>query len=143
MLRKSHGWLDALALEIARFGLVGALRAAIGLLILFVPYNYFGVSYVICNIAAYSVGFLLGFVLHKHWVFGSKKAWRYEVLPYMVMFGAGYAANLGVLLLFAALVGFGKNVSQLLAAGAFTTINYVGNKFWTFRGRMSDKKVDK
>ena len=121
--------------ELVRFGMVSITRTILGIFIIFVPYNLWGANYILCNIASYSIGLIVGFVLHKKWTFRSHRDWNEEVIPYVVIFGAGFLVNIVLLFLFAEGLNLNKNVSQVIAICGFTTTNYFGNKFWTFRKR--------
>lgn len=128
--------IKKLILELGRFGLVGVIRTIIGLFIIFVPYNLWGVNYVLCNIVAYSAGLIIGFILHKKWVFKSKEDWNKEAIPYFITFGIGYIINMILLILCAEKLMLDKNISQVIAICGFTTTNYILNKFWTFRNSI-------
>ena len=119
--------------ELGRFGIVGVIRTFIGLFIIFVPYNLWGVNYILCNIVSYSVGLIVGFILHKNWVFKSTENWNKEAIPYFVTFGIGYIINMILLILCAEKLKINVNTSQIIAIFGFTTTNYLLNKFWTFR----------
>jgi putative flippase GtrA len=129
-----------LILEIGRFGIVGVIRTILGITIIFVPYNLWGVNYVLCNIVGYSIGLITGFILHKKWAFKSHGEWNKEVIPYFVTFGVGFLVNMILLLLFAERLGLNKNISQVLAICGFTITNYLGSKFWTFRKRQKSSE---
>ena len=120
-------------LELGKFGIVGVLRTIIGLIIIFIPHNIWGVNYILCNIVAYSVGLIVGFILHKKWVFKSNRIWNKEAIPYFVTFCIGYIINMILLILCAEKFMLNKNISQVIAIFGFTTTNYLLNKFWTFR----------
>ena len=122
-----------LILEFGRFGIVGVIRTFLGIIIVFVPYNLWGVNYILCNIIGYSIGLITGFILHKKWVFKSQGEWHKEVVPYLVTFGIGYLVNIILLLFSVEKLGLNKNLSQVIAICGFTITNYLGNKFWTFR----------
>ena len=129
-----------LLLEFGRFGIVGVIRTILGIIIIFVPYYLWGVNYVLCNIIGYSIGLITGFILHKKWAFKSQGNWNKEVVPYLVTFGVGYLINMILLLFSAEKLELNKNISQVIAICGFTTANYWGNKFWTFRkGQKSIK----
>jgi putative flippase GtrA len=123
---KSHIW------ELGRFGVIGVIKTIIGLIIIFVPYNLWGVNYILCNIAGYFVGFVIGFILHKNWVFKSNKIWDTELIPYFVTFCIGYIINIMLLVLFVKKLMINKNISQVIAIFGFTATTYLLNKFWTF-----------
>ena len=122
-----------LVFEISSFLTVGMIRTIVGLTLIFVPYNVWGVNYVLCNIIGYSAGLIIGFILHRTWTFKSKAKWQKEVVPYLIIFGIGYLVNMILLLFSAEGLGLNKNLSQIIAIAGFTISNYLGNKFWTFK----------
>lgn len=128
----AHLKLKDFILELGRFGIVGALRTIIGLLIIFIPYNFFGINYLLCNIVAYIVGLLIGFILHKRWVFKSIGDWKEETFPYLATFAIAFIINMLLLVLFAEIIIINKNISQIIALFGFTSTSYLLNKFWTF-----------
>lgn len=125
--------LTRLILEFGKFGVVSIMRTIIGIAIILIPYNLWGINYIICNVAGYSIGLIVGFTLHKTWTFRSQGKWSKEALPYLVSFGIGFLGNIVLLLLLAEKLRINKNVSLVLATLGFTIINYLGCKFWVFR----------
>jgi putative flippase GtrA len=126
-----------LLFEFGRFGLVGILRTLLGIGLLYLLPNVLGIDYVLSNVIVYTIGLVIGFVLHRTLAFRSARVWRREIIPYLASFAIGYAVNLIVLLLLSKVAGINTYAAQILAMAAFTIVNYIANKLWTFR---SDKK---
>lgn len=129
------GRLGSLVKEFGRFSLVGALRTLVGVGLLYLLPNVLGVDFIVSNVIVYTIGLAMGFLLHKNWVFQSRKMWKTEILPYLVSFAVGYLFNVGLLLLQVNILGMNKNVAQVIAMAGFSLVNYVVNKAWTFRDR--------
>lgn len=127
---------SGLVKEFGRFILVGALRTIVGVGLLYFLSTVIGIDYVASNVIVYTIGLILGFFLHKNWVFHSRKVWKSEMLPYLVSFAIGYLVNAGLLLLQVETLGVKKMVAQLVAMAGFALVNYLVNKAWTFRDRM-------
>jgi len=125
-----------LIFELGRYGLVGVIRLLIGVIFIFIPYNLWGVNYILCNVVGYSIGLIVGFILHKRWVFKSKENWNKEAIPYFVTFGIAYIINMILLILCAEKLMLDKNISQVIAICGFTTTNYLVNKYWTFKNTI-------
>jgi putative flippase GtrA len=131
-LRAGDRW-KRLALEIGKFGAVGILRTLTGAALLYLLPNVLGLNYVLSNVLVYAVGLIMGFLLHRRWVFGTRAAWRSEILPYSACFGIGYGANMLTLLILAEALHVDRTASQYIAMAVFTLVNYAANKMWTFR----------
>lgn len=122
-----------LIVEFSKFVIVGIIRTIMGMVIVFIPYNVWGVNYILCNVVGYSVALVTGFIMHRKWAFESQNRWTNEIIPYLATFGLGFLVNMILLLIFAEKLGMNKNISLVIASGGFTLTNYLGNKLWTFR----------
>jgi len=118
--------------QFIRFVIVGTGNTLLGYsLILFFSHKL-KFHYAAANITTYSIGLILMFVLHKNWVFESKKSFKNEILPFLIIFLIGFFLNLAVLIISVNFLHIHKDIGQLLGIGAYATCNYLGNKFWTF-----------
>jgi putative flippase GtrA len=122
-----------LLVEFSKFVIVGIIRTIMGMVIVFIPYNVWGVNYILCNVVGYSVALVTGFIMHRKWAFESHNRWTKEIIPYLATFGLGFFVNMILLLIFAEKLGMNKNISLVIASCGFTLTNYFGNKLWTFR----------
>ena len=118
--------------QLFKYSIVGIFNALIGLGIIFVLYNLFDINYIIANIVGYAFGLTNSFIWNKSWTFKSKKHYSKEILPFLIIFIISYIINLVVLIASVEIVVINPNISQLLAAGFYTAINFLLNRKWTF-----------
>ncbi len=63
-----------------------------------------------------------------------------QVIKFMVIGGIGTVINLGILFAMTDLVRLWYISSAVVANAASVTSNFLGNKIWTFKNRIRDKK---
>ena len=91
-----------------------------------------GFSPVIANVAGYAVGFILGFVLSKKFVFRSDGHFVNESIRYLLAFVVSFFLNLLVLHLAIADLNINAVFSQFIAAIAYTGCMYILTRFFVF-----------
>ncbi|HXK37227.1 MAG TPA: GtrA family protein [Candidatus Paceibacterota bacterium] len=119
--------------EFVRYGMIGVVRTLIGAGLLYVLPSVLGLNYILSNVIVYSIGLALGFFLHKRWAFRSNRRWSKEAVPYLVSFAVAYAANMLTLVLLAESLRVDTIIAQGAGMTVFILINYLANKYWTFR----------
>ena len=119
--------------KMVRFGLVGVLNTAVGLGIIFLLYNVFHVDYRVANGWGYAIALINSFFWNKHWTFASNLPWLREAAVFLLVFFVSYGANFLALLLCVEKFGVNANLSQVIANVVYTTVNFLGNRWVTFR----------
>lgn len=124
-------------IEFSKFALVGVINTAIHLIVLYSLTEFFGLWYIFSSFFAYLVAVTNSNVLNTIWTF--KRNIRTKTIGrYIKFFSVSTLAggsNLFFLYIFTEFFGIGYILSQLIAIGLTLTINFLGNKFWTFQGR--------
>jgi putative flippase GtrA len=92
-----------------------------------------GVSPVLANVSGYAVGFALGFVVSRKFVFVSDGRVAAEGIRYLLAFLAAFLANLMVLHLALGVQRWSATLAQVLAAVAYTGVMYLLSRFLVFR----------
>lgn len=130
---------------LTRFVLVGVVNTLFGMAIMFVLYNVFGVSYWWSSAANYFFGSILSFILNKQFTFKHKghlvgSAFRF-IICIIVCYVAAYgvAKPLMTHLLKDSPVTVQENVAMLVGAVLFTALNYLGQRFFAFREKKTEK----
>ena len=122
---------------LVRYGLVGAVNTGIGLaVILFVEFVLKS-SPVVANAAGYGVGFAVGFVLNRGFVFRSEAGVAAAGPRYLGAVAACYGLNLLVLQGLRAVLPPGdlaRAAAQLCAMGAYTVTLFTLSRYWVFAG---------
>ncbi|MSP53879.1 MAG: GtrA family protein [Gammaproteobacteria bacterium] len=92
-----------------------------------------GVSPLLSNVAGYVVGFFLGFVLSKRFVFMANGNFISESVRYLVAFMVAFLCNLTVLAVALEKFTVAPYLAQLGAAVIYTTLMYIFTRYFVFR----------
>lgn len=124
---------------VPKFILVGIVNTLVGAGIMFLLYNFAGCSYWISSTANYIVGGIVSYFLNKYFTFKNKdKNWQ-QVCKFVVnliicyVLGYGIAKIVSDLLLSQIDQVIRENVAMIVGMCLYTVLNYVGQRFWTFR----------
>lgn len=116
-----------------KYGIVGISNTVITALVIWIMMKLFGCSDVVSNIVGYVAGVLNSFVWNKQWTFQSSADWLPSAIRFGVVFGVCYLMQLGLLMYLNAHLSIDPYYNQLLAMAFYTVINFVMNKFYTFK----------
>ena len=109
----------------------GALNTIVGFTVIFLLMAL-GVSPIISNVAGYAVGLLLGFTVSRSFVFRSDGHLLSEGMRYIICFGISFLVNFAVLLYALEIMHLSKEISQLIAALAYTVLMYIFSYYFIF-----------
>jgi len=98
-----------------------------------------GFSPIVSNVAGYSIGFTLGFVLSKKFVFRSNGHFVAESVRYLFAFIISCLFNLLVLRLTLIYMNFHVVASQVAAAASYTLLMYILTRLFVF-DTISDRE---
>ena len=117
---------------------VGAINTCVSLLIILILSEWFGVHYMIANFLGYIVGLGLGFALHSQVTFkesrkNSDKTLLAFLRSFAFIFSVAYLCQLFLLYILVDVIRVNAALAQIVAVGMYTMINFIGNKFWTFK----------
>ncbi len=125
--------------QLVTFCGVGVLNTVFSLAIILGLSEYFSVHYVLANIIGYAAGLLLGFTLHKFITFRSQsgtQAARWQFVKFLVVFGVGYLAQLGALMILVEGLGAANIPAQITAWLFYVAVSFTGNKLFTFSHKV-------
>jgi putative flippase GtrA len=129
---RRNGPADLLAL-LMRFGLAGAVNTGVGFAIIEALDIGFHVPSAIANACGYAIGFGIGFLLNRGFVFRSSGP---GVLPrYLVAVAAAFALNQAVLAglrLAAGDAPLARTLAQLAGMAVYTATTFVSCRYWVF-----------
>jgi len=116
-----------------RYAGSGVLNSVVGLICIFSAMSI-GFSPTSSNFIGYGVGFLLGFIFSKKFVFRSNGDFVAESFRYLLFFVSCFFCNLLMLQL---TLYFGVNavVSQLIAAVTYTSLMYLSSRLFIFNAK--------
>ncbi|HPO50009.1 MAG TPA: GtrA family protein [Spirochaetota bacterium] len=124
-----------------KFGLVGVLNTAVCFVVIFFCLKILKFTYVVSNVLGYMFGFINSFVFNKIWTFKSRKNPLKESLFFILVFIISYLIQLGFLVFFKKVCGFGVEISQIISMVIYTFFGFIGNKLITFREKKSDEEL--
>lgn len=119
--------------QLIKYGLVGVLNTIITISIIFVFMKLLNVSYILSNAVGYLFGFVNSFILNKIWTFKSKKSIGRESFFFVLIFVICYLFQLLLLVILKEKLQIKPEYAQIIAMGFYTVINFLGNKYITFK----------
>ena len=118
---------------LARYLAAGGLNSLLGFAAIMLCMGPFAMPPLAANAAGYAAGYVLSFLMHRHFTFRSKVGLGYGLAAYLPVVAIGYAANAVVLLASIKMAGLNPYVAQLLAIGTYVAVTFVGSSKFVFR----------
>lgn len=119
-------------IQFAKFCLVGLTNTAIGLGSYYVLL-WLGVNYLISNAASWVISVLNAFYWNNKYVFKNETIWFYSLLKTYISYGFSFLLGLILLYLLVEWCGISEIFAPLLILIITIPVNFLLNKFWTFR----------
>lgn len=116
-----------------RYGIVGVINTLITAAVIWIMMKWLGCSDIVSNVIGYGAGLLNSFVWNRQWTFQSNAGWWSCGLRFGIVFAVCYLLQLGTLLYLNKHLTIDPYYNQLIAMGFYTIINFVMNKFYTFK----------
>jgi putative flippase GtrA len=116
---------------VLRYAGSGSLNTLSGFAVIFLL-MWLGVSPWLANVAGYAVGFVLGFMLTKRFVFRSNGHIVTESVRYLIAFAIAFLFNLLMLQLSLNGLGLPAIAAQLVAAASYTLSMYFLSRVYVF-----------
>lgn len=117
-----------------KYGVVGVINTLITAVVIWIMMKLLGCSDVVSNVVGYIAGVLNSFIWNKKWTFKSTEKWIGSALRFGVVFGICYLLQLGLLVfVLNPYLAIDPYYNQLIAMAFYTAINFVMNKFYTFK----------
>lgn len=120
--------------QFIKFSLVGLLNTAIHYGVFYVTYTYMGIYHLLASTIGFCLAVTNSYIVNRFWTFktrGSKK--RREFPKFITVNLLTLSINLGSMALLVERLAMDPRVAQLASIGLTLSINFLGNKFWTFR----------
>lgn len=116
-----------------RFVVVAAVGYALNLLVFTLAVEWLHVAYAVAATIALIAVLINNFLLHSRWTFQQHMMNHRQQIPkFIVVSAVAFTVNLVMLHVFIPLVAW-PTLAQALALAVATPINFLGNRFWTFR----------
>lgn len=115
-----------------RFGLVGMVNTAIGLAVIYSLMFFFGIGVAGANLVGYVIGLGVSFALNRLWTFNSTQQVSRVLPKYVLVAGACYLLNLGMVVVSTASRLIDPYLAQLLGIGVYTVCMFVACRWFVF-----------
>lgn len=119
-------------LDFILFSFIGLFNTAIHFFV-YTILVFLHVPYLLANIIGYVVGMINSYILNKHYVFGQKKHNSKYLLKFIMVNTLTLTIHSLLLYYSVSILGFNEIFSQAFVTCISLTINYTGNKLWTFK----------
>ena len=123
--------------ELIKFAIVGVVNTAIHLSVLYVLTEFFMVWYILSSLLAFLVAVTNSFIMNTLWTF--KKDIKHKTAltygKFFIISVITALSNLFFLYVLTEFVSLWYMLSQLIAIALTLMMNFVGNKFWTFKDK--------
>ena len=119
--------------QVVKFGLVGAINTVFTLALILLLEKIMGLSYLIVNPISYLLPTISSFYFNKKWTFRSKGKVHREGFFFFAVIGVAWLFQYCFLFLVVEQFGIDSFVAQVAGMIIFTGINFLGQKFVTFR----------
>jgi putative flippase GtrA len=120
-----------------RFLIVGAANTLVGLSVIFAAKYFFHAGDVLANVAGYSVGICVSFLLNSRWTFSYRGATLPALSKFVVATGIAYGANLLTVVVAIDFFKFNDYFSQALGMPVYTIVAYLASRYVVFRSTMN------
>jgi putative flippase GtrA len=131
-MRRPANWL-----QLIRFSLVGASGYAVNLAVYYLLAERLGIDYHVALAIAWVIAGVNNFVWNRHWTFNARDGQIHvQAMRFLLVSLAALALNEIVATALIDGVGMSKIMGQVLALGASTPLNFLGNKLWSFRADL-------
>ncbi len=128
-----------------KFIIVGILNTIVGTGVMFVFYNVFHFSYWVSSASNYIVGSIVSYFLNKYFTFRSKTNSGKTMVRFVVnisvcyLLAYGGAKPLAKWIFSGASVTVQENLAMLAGMCFFVALNYIGQRFFVFKGTQEEK----
>lgn len=121
-------------LSVFKFGCVGALNAAISILIFNTIVGTWPEQYLLANAAAWFITVFIAYELNRRFVFNSTKEGYFPALIkcYLAYLGGLIVSSL-LLIVWVEFFSIDKTIAQLINIIIMVPANYLLGRFWTFK----------
>lgn len=141
--------LHQLGKPFLKFLLIGVLNTIIGTIIMLVCYNIFHLGYWLSSALDYSLASIVSYILNKRFTFQYKGGILRSLVRFIINIAVCYFIAFGLArpmvryVLAGLSLSFDKptleNIAMLLGTGLFVIINFLGQRFFTFRENENSK----
>lgn len=120
--------------QFIKFSMVGVMNTAIHYGVFYILFSFAGVYHLLASGIGFCAAVTHSYLLNKFWTFKRRGSCvRAEFSKFFIVSLLSLGVNLAGMLIFVELLTVHPPVAQLVTIGITLLINFLGNKFWTFR----------
>ena len=120
--------------QFIKFSIVGLINTGIQYAVFLLLYRMVNINYLIASVMGYCCGLLNSYLMNKKWTFNCESvAKQNELIKFIVVNVVALGVNVVSLSLLVESLGIAPEISQLASIGYSLVVNFLGNKYWTFR----------
>ena len=120
-------------IQFIKFGIVGISNTLLTAGVIWILLKVFHCSDYISNLIGYIIGLINSFIWNRSWTFETKTRLSVTVFKFIVTFAISYLFQLGNLYVLLHFTHIDPYLCQLLSIVVYTCINFVLNKYYTFK----------
>lgn len=120
------------AIQFVKFGIVGVLNTAIGLGTYYL-FLYLDCHYMVANVLSWLISVFNAYFWNNRYVFKNEIAWIRALVKTYLSYGFSFLAGCLCLYVLVEWMGISDKIAPLLTLLLTIPMNFLLNKFWTFR----------
>ncbi len=125
-------------IQFIKFGIVGVSNTLLTAFVIWLLLKVLHSSDYLSNFIGYIVGLTNSFIWNRKWTFESKTKLSVTIFKFILTFAISYLFQLGNLYLLLHFSTIDPYVCQLISIVVYTCINFVLNKYYTFKTHQKD-----
>ena len=118
--------------QLGRFASVGVLNTLVGVSLIFLCYEVFGLGLTLSNAIGYGAGLALSFALNGTWTFGAKTFDAGALAKFLALVLVAFVVNLAVIQTLLAL-GAPYPLAQITGVITYSALVFLGMKYAIFK----------
>jgi putative flippase GtrA len=120
--------------QFIKFAVVGVLNTAIHYGVFYALYRFAGVYHLVASGAGFCAAVTHSYILNKFWTFKRRGSRVHEeFLKFFLVSLLSLCVNLTGMAILVELLAVHPPLAQLVTIGITLVLNFLGNRFWTFR----------
>ncbi len=120
--------------QFIKFSLVGAVNSLVHFCIFIMLYRGAMMHYLASSVIGYCAGTVNSYIFNRRWTFSSRQEkMKREFGKFVLVNVLALLVNVGSLRFFKESLGLSAEAGQICAIGLSLVINFLGNRYWTFK----------
>lgn len=117
-----------------KYGIVGICNTLITMVVIWIMMKLFDCREGLSNFTGYIAGLLNSFVWNKQWTFkDSSSGWTHSAVRFAIAFGVCYLLQYALVVFLNGHLSIDHYYNHLIGMVFYTVLNFVMNKFYTFK----------